>query len=56
MTKSRDARGQTDADTRSSPPVRPLKPQRGLFVMFALALVASFAAILWMYFTTVHHG
>jgi len=55
MSKTRDARGK-DADAQSSPPGahQPLQPQRGLFVLFALLLIATLGIILWLYFTTVY--
>ncbi len=57
MSKTRDARGNSDADAKSSPPVEtppPLQPRRGLFIALGVLLLAALGAMLWLYFTTVY--
>lgn len=63
MSKTRDSGQKTEKanqqemapagdDAGKYPP--PLKPRRGLFVVFAILLVLLFAGMLTMYFTTVY--
>jgi hypothetical protein len=51
---ARDAAGGDSAQSAGVNDHQPFKPQRGLFILLALVLIALFAGFLTLYFKTVY--